>query len=110
MAENSSNRSRIWITIVGVLIVGGLLLYAFPRSRNKIAVRTARVDRQPLINKIATNGRVDPVQDYQAHAPMPSVIEALPVRLGQHVSRGQELIRLDASDAQSKLAAAEATA
>lgn len=72
-------------------------------------VRVAKVDRQPLINTVATNGRVEPVVDFQPHAPMASVIEALPVKLGQQVSRGQELVRLDASDAQSKMAAAQAT-
>lgn len=109
MAENTRNRSRIWITLLVLLIAAGLLFYALPGNRDKVAVRTAPVERQSLINTIATNGRVEPIDDFQAHAPMASVIQALPVRLGQHVSRGQELVKLDASDAQSKVAAAQAS-
>jgi HlyD family secretion protein len=109
MAETTRNRSRIWITILVLLIAAGLLYYAMPGNRDRIPVRTAQVDRQPLVDVIATNGRVEPIEDFQAHAPMASVIQDLPIRLGQHVSRGQQLVRLDATDAQSKVAAAQAT-
>lgn len=109
MAETSSNRSRVWITLVVLLIAAGLLYSLLPASRDRVVVRTAKVDRQPLVNTVATNGRVEPLVDYQPRAPIPSVIQALPVKLGQQVVRGQELVRLDASEAQSKIAAAQAT-
>ena len=109
MAENKGNRSRVWITLVVLLIVAGLLYFMLPSSRDKLTVRAARVEHQPLIDKVVTNGRVEPIEDFQAHAPMASVIESLPVRLGEQVNRGEELVRLDASDAQSKVAAAQAT-
>ncbi len=109
MAETTSNRNRVWITILVLLIAAGWAYYALSGSRSKVVVRTASVERQSLINTVATNGRVEPIVDFQAHAPMPSVIEALPVKLGQQVRRGQELVRLDASDAQSKVAAAQAS-
>lgn len=109
MAETSSNRSRIWITILVLLIAAGLLYMYLPANRDRVVVRAARVDRQPLINTVATNGRVEPLVDFQAHAPMASVIEELPVHLGEQVSKGQRLIQLDASDAQSRVASAQAT-
>lgn len=109
MAETSRRRSRVWITLVVLLIAAGLLYFFLSGSRDHVTVRVAKVDRQALINTVATNGRVEPLQDFQAHAPVPSVIQALPVKLGQQVKRGQELVRLDVSDAQSKVAAAQAT-
>ena len=109
MAETSSNRSRVWVTLFVLLIAAGLLYYFLSSSRDRVVVRTARVDRQALVNTVPTNGRVEPLVDFQAHAPLPGVIEALPVKLGQQVTRGQELVRLEASDAQSKIAAAQAT-
>ena len=109
MAETSSSRSRIWITLAVLLIAAALLYYMLPASRDRVVVRAARVDREPLINVTPTNGRVEPLEDYQAHAPIPSVIEAIPIKLGQQVVRGQELVRLDATDAQSKIAAAQAS-
>lgn len=108
MAETSSRRTGTWITILVLLSFAGFGYYRLSSSRSRIVVRTARVDRQALINTVATNGRVEPIVDFQAHAPIASVIDALPIHLGQHVSRGQELVRLDASDAQSRLATAQA--
>ena len=109
MAETSSNRSRVWITIVVLLVAAGLLYFLLPISRDRVVVRTAKVDREPLITTLTANGRVEPLVDFQPHAPMASVIEALPVKLGQEVKPGQELVRLDTSDAQSKVASAQAS-
>ncbi len=109
MAETPRNRSRIWITILSLLIVAGVLYYALRGSRDKVVVRTARVERQSLVNTVSTNGRVEPLVDFQPRAPIASEIQYLPLKLGQQVNRGQELVRLEASDAQSKIAAAEAT-
>ena len=109
MAETATHRSRLWITLLLLLVAAGVVSYAFSGTRDKVTVRTARVERQALINTIATNGRVEPLVDFQAHAPVASVINALPVKLGEEVGRGQELVRLDATDAQSRVAAAQAT-
>jgi HlyD family secretion protein len=108
MAEPSRNRSRVWITLVVLLILAALVYYILPSNRDRVGVRTARVDRQALISTISTNGRVEPLVDFQAHAPMASVIAGLPIKLGQTVVKGQELVRLDASDARSKVVAAQA--
>ena len=74
-----------------------------------MVVRTAKVQRQSLISTVPTNGRVEPLADFQPRAPVASEIEMLPVHLGQHVRRGQQLVKLEASDATSKIAAAQAT-
>ncbi len=109
MAETPRKPSRVWISILALLIVAGLLYYALRSSRDKVIVRTARVERQSLINTVSTNGRVEPLADFQPRAPMASEIQYLPLKLGQSVRRGQELVRLEASDAQSKIAGAQAT-
>ena len=93
MAENKSNGSRLWVTLVVLLIAALLLYFMLPSSRDKVTVRAARAERQALINTIATNGRVEPIEDFQAHAPMASVVQDLPVHLGEVVTQGQELVR-----------------
>ncbi len=109
MAEPSRNSSRVWITLLILLSAAALIYYALPGRRERITVRTASVARQTLIDTVPTNGRVEPLVDFQVHAPMASVIEALPVKLGQTISKGQELVRLSAADAQSKIAAAQSS-
>jgi len=51
---------------------------------------------------------VEPTEDFQAHAPMSGVVDQLYVALGQKVQRGQQLVRMDESEALKNLAAAQA--
>lgn len=63
----------------------------------------------PLPETIAVQGKLEPgsgVKDVEA--PVPGVVEAVLVKEGELVSRGQPLVRFDLRDARSKLAAAEA--
>jgi HlyD family secretion protein len=57
----------------------------------------------------STNGRVVPLEDFQAHAPMPGVVEKIEVHLGQAVQNNQELLQMDDSQARKDLAAAQAS-
>ena len=105
-SSNKPSRRWVWIVLI-VLLAAGLLYYALPSSRERLVVRSARATRQDLTKTVATNGKVEPLADFQAHAPMASTVERLNVHLGQQIARGQEILKLDASDAQSRLAEAQ---
>ena len=105
MAPTAVNRSRIWIGILVVLILGAATLYfVLPNSRASVVVRTARVERRDLPKAVATNGRVEPIEEFQPHANGPSTVEQLDVQLGESVRAGQALLRLDDSDASMRVA------
>jgi HlyD family secretion protein len=57
---------------------------------------------------VSTNGIVTPAQDFEAYATTPGLVEDIYVDLGEHVKKGQELLRMDDSEARKALAAAEA--
>lgn len=78
-------------------------------SGSAVTVRTAELGRRDVISTVSTNGKVEPKQDFQAHAPAPGVVERLFVTLGQNVSKGQQLIKMDDSDARSRVAQAQAS-
>ena len=71
-------------------------------------VRAARVSRQDVTSTISTNGKVEPVLDFQAHAPNPGVIARLYAHLGEQVQKGQQLLRMDSADAANRVAGAQA--
>jgi HlyD family secretion protein len=96
----------VWAIAAIVLVV--LAIVIVRASHPDVTVRTATVDRQNLISSISTNGKVEPTNDFQAHAPAPGQIQRLFVSLNQHVRKGQELLQLDASDAASRVASAQA--
>ena len=105
MAQTSSNQGIRWIWIVVLLIVvAGSLYIAFSDSRDRVTVRTARVERSPIVKTVPTNGRVEPLVDYQPHASGPSTVKQLYVHLGEKVAKGQQLLLLDDADAALRVA------
>ena len=88
-----------------VLLVAGLFAYRY-FSREKVQVRTARATYQTLISSTPTNGKVEPTEEYQAHAPGPSIVKKLYVDIGDKVKQGSLLLSLDAVDAQARVASA----
>lgn len=110
MAETSQNTSRGWIIGIGTFVVLLALIFGI-RSffHDTVEVRTATASFENLTSTISTTGKVEPVNDYQAHATSPGVVQKVFVEIGQRVSDGQELMRMDDSDARSRVAAAQAS-
>ena len=91
------------------ILVVVLAAYLYVRnSRDAVKVHAATVTREDLISTISTNGKVEPLEDFQAHAPAPGTIEDLYVSVGDHVAKGQKLMLLDSADAAKQVAAANA--
>ncbi len=71
-------------------------------------VRTTTVERGPIRSLISTNGKVEPIQNFEAHSPVPTTVKRLLVREGEHVRKGQLLIQLDDADLRSQAARTQA--
>lgn len=108
MAEPASNRTRRWIIIAVVLLIAaGILYFALPSTHDRVPILTAAVERTSIVKAVPTNGKVEPLDDFQAHAPAPSTVQEVFVHLGDHVSRGQRLLLLDPGDAQLRVVTAQ---
>ena len=57
---------------------------------------------------VSTNGKVEPIQNFEAHAPIATTVKRLLVKEGDHVRKGELLLELDAADVRSQAARAEA--
>ena len=71
-------------------------------------VRTTTLERGPIRSLISTNGKVEPIQNFEAHSPVASTVKRLLVREGDHVRKGQLLLQLDDADLRSQAARAQA--
>lgn len=108
MAQAGQTQSRLWLWILlTIALVVAVFLYM--HRKPVIEVKAEAVSRQDLTSTISTNGKVEPVVDFQAHAPSPGVVAQLYVHLGEQVRSGQPLLRMDSSDAASRVAAAQAS-
>jgi len=73
-----------------------------------LKVRTTTVERGPIRSLISTNGKVEPIQNFEAHSPVPTTVKRLFVKEGDHVRQGQLLLQLEDADLRSQAARAQA--
>ena len=71
-----------------------------------VIVRTASVGRSNLVSTTSTNGKAEPVSNFEAHSPYPGVIKKVYVQQGDKVPKGKLLLVMDDSDARARVTAA----
>lgn len=84
-----------------------LILYSY-LHQTPIKVHAVSVQWGPIRSAISTNGKVEPVQNFEAHAPIATTVKRLSVKEGDHVKKGQLLLQLDDDDIRSQAAKAAA--
>jgi len=99
-------RSRFWRLLTGTALAVLLLAAFISLHKSEMPVRAERATRQTIMNTIATNGKVEPLENFEAHAPMATTVKRLLVREGDRVKAGQWLLELD--DAAARAQAAKA--
>ncbi len=105
---NSTGRKR-WLLAGGGLVLAVIVLAAFVSMRNgEVSVRAAQVERGTIRTFISTNGKVEAVDNFEAHAPMATTVKRVYVKEGQRVKKGQLLLQLEDGSARSEAARAAA--
>lgn len=100
------NPFLLWGIFLAVILLVFIVVHTL--TREVVEVRVAPVSRQNLIASVATNGKVEPVNEFQAHAPAPGVVSRLYVQVGQQVKAGELLVSMNGVDAQARVATANA--
>lgn len=100
-------RNHLLVGIAGAILA--LLLFSgWVMRRGVILVRAERVTRQQITSVISTNGKIEPLRNFEAHAPAPAMVKRVLVHEGDQVKAGQILLELD--DAEARASAARALA
>jgi HlyD family secretion protein len=87
-----------------------MVLVFYIRSQHSLVeVTAARVEPQTLTQTKATTARVEPLENYEAHAPLAGVVAQVFVQRGEQVQSNQELVRMDDTDARKEVLTAEAS-
>lgn len=103
-AKKRPNTTWIWLITAVALVV--VFYVARALTRGKLPVRVAAATMGSLKSTVATNGKVEPQVNYEAHAPFPGTIRAVYVHEGQKVPAGKLLLQMSDTDAQAHVAAA----
>ena len=102
-----SSHYAVWGSAI-ILIV--LAVYAVRTlTRERVSVKVANVTYQDLVKSFSTNGKVEPLDDFEAHAQAAGQVQDISVDLGDKVKPGQLLIRMDDKFALANLAHAQST-
>lgn len=90
-----------------VAAIGIAVLLSFTRQTT-VKVREVTVQRGSIRSLVSTNGKIEPVENLEAHAPISTTVKRVLVKEGDHVRMGQLLLQLDDADLVSKAAQAQA--
>jgi HlyD family secretion protein len=108
LTKNSNAPSkRRWIWLLSAAIILIPVLYSYLRQ-TPLKVRAVMVQRGPIRSQISTNGKVEPVQNFESHAPIATTVRRLMVKEGERVRKGQLLLELDNDDIRAQAARAQA--
>jgi len=104
--QNNGNGKHVWRGII-IAVLAIIVLAAFISSRKgEVPVRVDHVTKQDLVTSISTNGKVEPIENFEAHAPAATTVRRIYVHEGQHVRKGDLLMQLDDADARAQAARA----
>ena len=81
----------------GCAVVAVILLASFASRDDSVPVSIATVTPGEIRSLISTNGKIEPVDNFEAHAPIGTVVKRVLVNEGDHVRKGQLLVELDAA-------------
>ena len=106
---NSSGRRprRWWITALAILAAVIVLGAFVSRRDNPVPVRTAVVEQTAIRSLVSTNGKIEPVNNFEAHAPVTANVRRVLVKEGDSVKKGRLLLVLDDAGARAQAARAQ---
>lgn len=105
MSEQASgNGGKIAIRVLSVAVVVSALVVGIRYfTRSEVEIRAAQANYVDLVTNTSTTGKVEPVQNFQAHAQEPGSVQAVYVKNGQQVSAGTLLLKMNAATAESRV-------
>jgi HlyD family secretion protein len=106
--NSSARQSRRW-WVTGLPILAALIVLAamWRRGDDPVPVRTVIVEQGTIRSLISTNGKIEPVNNFEAHAPVAASVSRVLVKEGDFVKKGQLLLVLDDVDARAQAARAQ---
>jgi len=106
---NSSERAprRWWLTGLAILAAVAILAAFVSRRDDGVPVRIAEVEQGKIRSVVSTNGKIETVNNFEAHAPQATSVQRVLAKEGDPVKKGQLLVVLDDADALAQAARAQ---
>src|SRR5262249_44384757 len=93
--KTDSPAQRRWLAwALAVVAIAGVSAF-FIMHDDATLVRAASAERTTIRSVISSNGKVEPLQNFEAHTPIGTTVKRLLIKEGDHVKKGQLLVQLD---------------
>jgi HlyD family secretion protein len=103
-----TNGKVTWVILIGLILAVIVLAAFISLRRGRLAIRVGTADMGTITASISTNGKIEPINNFEAHAPVATTVSRLYVQQGDRVKAGQLLLQLQDADARAQAAKAEA--
>lgn len=107
MADASSQTSRRWLWVGAAVVLLAVFFTSRYFLRERLPIRVAQVSHTLIENRVSTNGRVEPVVNYQFYSPVATTVKAVYAQEGDLVPAGKVLVVLDDVAARAQVASAQ---
>jgi HlyD family secretion protein len=95
MAKPKKRRKILILSIIGVALVLLTLVAVFKKRAPAVTVQTEKVARHSMTNLVVANGQIQPVVQVTINPEVSGEIIELPVKEGEHVNKGDLLVKIN---------------
>jgi HlyD family secretion protein len=97
-----------WLAWTAGIVLAVVLLASFMSRGDTVLVRAVAAQRSTIRSVVSTNGKVEPLVNFEAHSPVSTTLKKLFVKEGERVKKGQLLAQLNDASAREDAARAQA--
>jgi HlyD family secretion protein len=94
MAKTKSKKKIVIFSIVVAAGIGLAVFASLKKTEAPVSVETEKVVRRNLIEKVVANGKIEPVTQVKISPEVSGEIIQLAVKEGQHVNKGDLLVKI----------------
>jgi len=107
MARRTQGKnSNLYVIGLIIVIIVAVVFFSGWMRRRSVSVRAEKVTRENISSVISTNGKIEPITSFEAHAPAPASVARVFVAEGDPVKQGQLILQLDDAEAHAQAAKA----
>ncbi len=103
-----TGRRKIAIAAIAVVVLGSVIAGQISGANSGVEVRVAEVEARDLVATVVASGKIEPTRSVDIASDITGRIISIPVEEGDHVQRGQLLLRIDPTQFQATVQQAEA--
>src|SRR6266487_7028003 len=90
------NPIMLWVIFLAIIVLAFVI--ARSSTREVVEIHAAAVTRQSLVSSVSTNGKAEPIGEFQAYSPAAGIVAKVYVEVLQKVKVGDLLLKMDDSE------------